>query len=250
MITAIEIKTPDGVCDAWIAKPEGKGPRPAVIFCMDAVGPRPTLRAMAERLAAEGYVVLLPNLFYREKRAPIVSGIPSPITLKHIPDILNQIMPLVQRFDPTAALRDMKIFLEYLDIQPNVQKGKAGIFGYCMGGAMAIRSAAAYPQRFAAVASFHAGGLVTGDAESPHRLLPKLKAALYVAHADSDPHMTADQIAEFGRAVDQLSIPHQVELYAGAQHHFTMVDLPAYDAAAAERHWQELTGLFGRTLAS
>ncbi|RYZ57309.1 MAG: dienelactone hydrolase family protein, partial [Proteobacteria bacterium] len=117
-----------------------------------------------------------------------------------------------------------------------------------MGGAMAIRTAATYPERFGAVASFHAGGLVGYDASSPHRLLPKLSASLYVGHADHDPHMTAEQIKEFDKALAPLSIPYQVELYSGAQHHFTMQDLPAYDAEAAEKHWARLVELFKQNL--
>ncbi|RYZ49275.1 MAG: dienelactone hydrolase family protein, partial [Proteobacteria bacterium] len=148
MIQTVEIHTPEGTCDSWVAQPEGNGPWPAVIFCMDAVGPRPTLCAMAERLASEGYLVLLPNLFYREKSAPIVRGIPSPIRAEDIPGVLKQIMPLVERFDSSAALRDMKILSDYLGQHPQVRQGKLGIFGYCMGGAMAIRTAATYPERF------------------------------------------------------------------------------------------------------
>lgn len=244
MIQAIDISAANRICDSWIVHPQGAGPWPAVIFCMDAVGPRATLKAMAERLASQGYLVLLPNLFYREKPAPIVTGLPSPIPIEDIPEVLNQIMPIVQRFDPSAALVDMKIFIDFLAKHPKVRQGKLGIFGYCMGGAMAIRTAARYPESFAAVASFHAGALVSDDGNSPHRLLPKLRAALYVGHADQDPHMTAEQIEDFGKALEDLSIPYQVELYSGAQHHFTMMDLPAYDVGAAEKHWERLSDLF------
>jgi carboxymethylenebutenolidase len=215
---------------------------------MDAVGPRPALKAMAERLALNGYVVLLPNLFYREKYAPIVSGVDFPVRMEDVPEVLKQIMPLVERFNTSEALQDMGVYLNYLAKQPYVRQGKSGIFGYCMGGAMAIRTAAEYPESFAAVASFHAGGLVTEETDSPHRLLPRIHASLYVGHADQDPHMAHEQIKIFDKAVTALSIPREVELYSGAHHHFAMSDLPAYDARAAEKHWVKLTQLFQNTL--
>ena len=243
MIQSIEIQTADGLCDAWLAQPNSKGPWPGVIFSMDAVGPRSTLKDMAERLASSGYVVLLPNLFYRMKHAPIVSGVNFPAQVADLPKILEQIMPLVESFDSQKGLEDMGVFTEFLAKQPQVRSGKLGIFGYCMGGAMAIRTAARYPEKFAAVASFHAGGLVSDDQNSPHRLLPTIQASLYVGHADQDPHMNSDQIQVFDRAVAAMAAPHKTELYTGAHHHFTMVDLPAYNADAAERHWKRLLQL-------
>ena len=249
MIQSLNIPTNDGECEAWLATPSGNGPWPGAIFCMDAVGPRPVLKEMAERLASRGFVVLLPNLFYRLKQAPLVSGVRLPAQPEDIPKILDQIMPLVQRFEILLALKDMGFFVEFLKKQTSVRPGRLGIFGYCMGGAMAIRTAAEYPETFAAVASFHAGGLVGPEPDSPHRLLSKLQAALYVAHADQDPHMSAEQIQEFERAGTSMGTAHQFEVYSGAQHHFTMADLPAYDANSAEKAWTRLIDLFERQLA-
>jgi carboxymethylenebutenolidase len=187
-------------------------------------------------------------MFYREQRAPIVTGMPVPARVKDLPEILRQIMPLVDRFDPAAALRDTQTFIDDLAARQGVRPGPFGIFGYCMGGAMAIRTGAAFPDKFAAVASFHAGRLVTQDPQSPHRLLPKLRGALYVGHADQDPHMNTAQIKEFAEAAAELTIPHENELYEGAHHHFTMNDLPAYNKAAAEKAWRKLTALFEKAL--
>ena len=248
MIEAFELNLPDGPCDAWLARPKGQGPWPGVILAMDAVGPRPTLERMAERLADAGYVVLLPNLFYRAKRAPIVTGVPSPAQASDVPAILAQIMPLVRAYDPERGLGDVDDFVSYLKTRADVKPGRLGIFGYCMGGAMSIRAGARFPDVFGAVASFHAGGLVTDDPQSPHRLLPKLKAALYVGHADEDPHLGPEQIKIFDDAAAAMTAPHQTELYVGAHHHFTMADLPAYDAAASERHWARLLRLFKENL--
>jgi len=247
-VRQIAIQTAAGVCDAWLAQPEGPGPWPGVIFCMDAVGPREQLKTMAENLAREGYVVLLPNIFYRQKAAPIVTGISFPADGAAIPKILEQIMPLVEKFKPKEGVEDIGACLEFLGSQPAVRPEKFGIFGYCMGGALAIRAAAAYPDSFAAVASFHAGGLVAEGEASPHRLLPKLKAALYVGHADQDPHMSAEQIKVFDEAAARMRAPHRTETYAGAPHHFTMADLPAYEPRAAARHWERLLELFRANL--
>ncbi len=247
MITqSIDIKTPDGVCDSYIAYP-GDSTYPAVILYMDAFGPRKYLYEMAQKLATHGYYVLLPNSFYRTRRAPVVDA-KFPIKPENMPDAHKMIMPLFQTFKPEFAMRDAGVFLDFLSKQKNVASGKIGTTGYCLGGGLAIRTAAQYPDRIGAAASFHGGNLATDTADSPHRLLNKIKARLYVAIADNDKSMPPEQIERFKVAVNESGVHCKTELYSGAQHGFTMADLPAYNETALNRHWTNLINLFDSTL--
>jgi carboxymethylenebutenolidase len=243
---AIEIKTPDGVCDATLVTP-GEGTYPAVLFNMDAFGPRASLTEMAETLAKSGYVVLVPNLFYRVRKAPVVD-LQFPVKAADWGEAVKQIMPFFATFTPELAMRDAGIFLEFLDKQKHVKPGKVGLTGYCMGGAIAIRTAEKYPDRIAAVASFHAGRLVNEAPDSPHLLLKKIEAELYVAHADNDESMPAKAIAQFAKALRDSGIRGHAEVYPGASHGYTMKDLPAYSPAALDLHWKNLRELLKRNL--
>lgn len=232
------IQTQFGLCEASLAAPQAEGRYPGVLFLMDAFGPRPYLTKMIQRLAANGYVVLLPNLFYRQKQTPIID-LDFPLRPEDMPEARRQFMPFIQNYDIESGLKDIGVFLEFLKQQKNVH-GKAAITGYCMGGAMAIRAAAKYPESIYAVASFHAGHLATEKPDSPHLLLHNIQAKLYVAHADQDESMPLDQIERFQQAVDQTTIRHQVEIYKNAAHGFTMEDLPAYNPEALTHHWKHL----------
>jgi carboxymethylenebutenolidase len=145
-------------------------------------------------------------------------------------------------------LQDTGVFINFLNRQEQVLPGKIAITGYCMGGSLAIRAAARYPDRVAAVASFHAGNLATETPDSPYRLLGQIVGELYIAHADHDASMPAEQIARLQQALESSSVRYEAELYRGAAHGFTMADLPAYDAAALDRHWKKLLALLERTL--
>jgi carboxymethylenebutenolidase len=232
----IEVTTADGVADAYLVRPDDER-RPGVLFVMDAYGLRPQIERMMERIAGEGYVVLAPNLFYRAGRAPVVP-------LEGI--AFEQVMPLVRGLTPDQIVRDGDAYLSSLE---EVARGPVAITGYCMGGRAAWRIAAAYPDRVAALAAFHVGGMVTDTDDSPHRSAGRVAAEVYFGHADNDRSNTPDQIAELDRALDAAGVTYRSEVYAGAAHGYTMADTPAYDEAGAERHYRELLSLLERALA-
>ncbi len=240
----VDIKTPDGVCDAYASHPGQGGPFPAVLIFMDGIGVRPVLHGFADRLAGAGYYALLPNMFYRRGRAPLFD------TAEIIkPENRPKLMEYVLALTPDTVLRDAGAFLDFLAAQKEVRPGaKVGLTGYCMGGGMVVRTAARYPERVASGASFHGGRLVADGPESPHRLADKIRCRLYFGHADQDGSMTAEQIAELDRTLKAAGVRYAAELYTGALHGYTMPDLPVYNREAAERHWQRLLGLFAETL--
>jgi carboxymethylenebutenolidase len=242
-IERIDITTPDGVADAYLARPGGE-PRPGVLFVMDAYGLRPQIEGMIERIAAEGYVVLAPNVFYRAGRAPVVplDGIGDP---ERQASVFERVLPLVRGLVPEQIVSDGDGYLSRLE---DVARGPVAITGYCMGGRAAWRIVAAYPERVAALAGFHAGGMVTDADDSPHRSAGQIAAEVYLGHADNDRSNTPEQIAELDRALDTAGVRYRSEVYPGAAHGYTMADTPAYDERAAERHYRELLALLKRAL--
>lgn len=244
--TDIEIATRDGTCPAYVFKPEGKGPWPAVIVMMDAPAIRPTLFDLGERLASHGYYVLLPDLFYRD-------GPYEPLTdfgkLFGNEEARKAIFAKMGKAtSPDNAKADMTAFLAFLDAQPDVKGPKVGVTGYCMGGGLALRAAAAFPGRVAAAGAFHPGNLATDDPNSPHLLADRIKARIYVGGADEDANFPAEQRDRLAKAFKDAGVEHRVELYEGAKHGYVMPDVPVYDEPAAERHWREITALFEDTL--
>jgi carboxymethylenebutenolidase len=238
----IDVTTQDGVADAYLARPDDER-HPAVLLVMDAFGLRPQIEQMADRIAAQGFVVLAPNVFYRAGRAPLVplDGLGDP---EQRGRLLERVMPMVHQLTPERIIRDGGAYLDRLE---QVGRGPVAITGYCMGGRIGWRIAAAYPDRVAALGGFHVGGLVTEDDDSPHRSAGSLGAEVYLGHADNDRNMTPEQIAELERALDAAGVRYRSELYRGAAHGYTMADTPAYDEAAAERHYAELFALLERT---
>ncbi len=244
----VDIETPDGLCDAFIAHPADGEKHPAVLFFMDAFGPRDRLYDMAKTIAAQGYYVLLPNLFYRTRRAPVVS-LAFPLRPEQMEDAVQKhLMPLLKSYSPAFGVRDAGVFLDFLAKQKEAGATKVGVTGYCMGGSIALRVSARYPERIAVAASFHGGNLATLEPDSPHRLLGNVKAELYIAHADNDKSMPEEQIERLHDALEQAGLKYTAEVYKGASHGFTMSDLPAYDAAALEKHWEKVFDLFGKHL--
>ena len=241
----IDIRTPDGVADAYLARPDDES-RPGVLFIMDAYGLRPQIEQMADRIAERGYVVLAPNVFYRAGRSPVVSleGIGDPDRRE---EVFGRVMPLVRGLTTDQIVSDGAAYLDALE---RVASGPVAITGYCMGGRVGWRIAAAYPERVAALGGFHVGGLVTDGDDSPHESAGRLAAEVYLGFADNDRSATPDQIAAVDRALDAAGVRHQSEVYPGAAHGYTMADTPAYDEAAAERHYRELFSLLDRTVAS
>jgi carboxymethylenebutenolidase len=240
----IEVTTPDGVADAYLARPDGER-RPAVLLVMDAFGLRPQIELMADRIASQGYAVLAPNVFYRAGRAPVVplDGLGDP---DRQGDVFAQLMPLIRELTPDLIVRDGGAYLDRLE---ELGRGPVAITGYCMGGRIAWRIATAYPDRVAALGGFHVAGLVTDADDSPHRDAGRLAAEVYLGHADNDRGMTPEHIAALERALDDAGVRYRSELYGGAAHGYTMADTLAYDEAAAERHYTELLALLDRTVA-
>jgi carboxymethylenebutenolidase len=234
----VDITTQDGVADAYLARPD-EGPHPAVLLIMDAYGLRAQIEAMADRIAAEGYVVLAPNVFYRDARGEL-------LTAEEIAggSAFEKVMPLVRGLTPDVIERDGPAYFDALG------DGPVAITGYCMGGRAGWALAAAYPDRVAALGGFHVGGLVTDAQDSPHTRARDIAAEVYLGPADNDRNMNPDQIATLDRALDDAGVRHRTELYEGAAHGYTMADTPAYDEAAAERHYRELFALLGRTVAA
>jgi carboxymethylenebutenolidase len=239
------ISTHDGMCPAHVFTPQGRGPWPAVIFCMDGFGIRPTLFDMAARLADGGYLVLLPDLFYRAGRY----GPLDPAEIFASGDVMGRIGHLFGSTDNRKAARDAGAFIAYLDGRDDVAGPAIGTTGYCMGGGISLSIAGTYPDRIAAAASFHGGNLATDADTSPHLLAPAIKARIYVAGADRDDFYPPEMAARLEEALTQAGVDHRCEIYPGALHGFTMADFPVFDEAAAERHWSELLALFGTTLA-
>jgi carboxymethylenebutenolidase len=238
------IRTRDGECPAYVFTPPGVDRHPAVIFYMDGLGIRPTIFEMGQRLAEQGYVVLVPDLFYRAGRY-------EPVEAKKVfasGDVMGMIGHLVSSTDNRRAGEDTEAFLAYLDSREDIAGTKVGTTGYCMGGAMSLTAAGTYPDRIAAAASFHGGNLASDSDLSPHRLAPQIAARVYVAGADHDEHYPPEMAVQLDQALSNADVDHRCEIYLGALHGFTMADFPVYNEAAAERHWVELASLFAGTL--
>jgi carboxymethylenebutenolidase len=239
----IDVPTPDGAADAYLARPDDER-RPGVLFLMDAFGLRPQIEQMVERIASRGYVVLAPNIFYRASRSPVIDldGLDDPGRRE---EIIGRVMPLARGLGREQVASDGAAYLQALS---ETSDGPVAITGYCMGGRIGWRIAAAHPDRVAALAGFHTGGLVTDDANSPHLSAPELKAEVFLGHADNDRSMTPENIAAVEQALSDAGVTYRSELFSGAAHGYTMADTPAYDADAAERHFSELFALLTRTL--
>jgi carboxymethylenebutenolidase len=240
----VDIETPDGVADAYLTRPEDGGRHPGVLLIMDAFGLRPRIEEMADRIAARGFAVMAPNVLYRAGRAPVLP-MPDLADEDARADFFKEVRPLMNELTQERMATDGAA---YLDALAEVADEPFGITGYCMGTRVGLRIAAAHPERVAALAGFHGGGLVTDDPDSPHRLAGALRAELYLGHADEDPSNTREQIAALDAALDDAGVRHRSEVYAGARHGYTMADTPVYDEAACERHFAALFSVLDRTL--
>jgi carboxymethylenebutenolidase len=240
----VSIPTKDGDCPSYVFRPEAAGRHPAVIFYMDGLGIRPTLFEMGQRLANGGYIVLLPDLFYRAGRYEPMD----PKKIFATGDVMGAIGHLFNSTNNRRAAEDTEAFLAYLDTRDDLAGRKVGTTGYCMGGGMSLTAAGTYPDRVAAAASFHGGNLATESELSPHRLAPRIKGRVYVAGADQDKSYPPEMADRLEKALSDAGTDHRCEIYPGALHGWTMVDFPVYDEAAAERHWRELMALFGDRL--
>lgn len=245
--STIDVPTRDGVADCFLAAPAGTGRYPGVLFYMDAFGPRPRLEEMAERIAAEGYVVLVPHVFYRQGRAPLIdtAELQDPESRGKLFATLG---PWMQQLTPERAMSDADAYVDFLRGHDQVSDGPIGVTGYCMGGALSLRTAAHRPDDVAAAAAFHPARLATDAADSPHLLADRIRAEVYVASADHDQGMPPAQQEQLDRALTEAGVQHVCEQYDGAKHGFTMSDTAVYDEAATERHWDALLALLARNL--
>jgi carboxymethylenebutenolidase len=240
----VDIATPDGVADAYLSLPDDGERHPGVLFLMDAFGLRPRIEAMADRIAARGYAVLAPNVFYRAGRAPVLP-FPDMSREDGRKEFFGRVRPLMAELTPERLDADGAAYLHELS---KVSDGPVAVTGYCMGARLGWRIAAAHPDRVAALAGFHGGGLVTDDEQSPHRSAGALRAEVYFGHADNDASNTPEQIAALESALEEAGVPHRSEVYTGAAHGYTMADTPVYDEQAAERHFTALFDLLDRRL--
>jgi carboxymethylenebutenolidase len=243
--TDVEITTPDGVCDAYFVHPSS-GRHAAVLVWPDILGLRPAFRQMGKRLAESGYSVLTVNPFYRQKKSPVV---PEGASFAD-EAVRNTVFPLARALTATTNTTDAKAFVAWLDAQPSVDTSrKIGTTGYCMGGPIVMRTAAAVPDRVGAGASFHGGGLVTQNPDSPHLLVPQMKAAFLFAVAENDDTQDPEAKNVLREAFAKTSLPTpEIEVYP-AQHGWCPPDSAVYDEAQAERAWARLLALFETALA-
>lgn len=239
----ITIHTTDGECPTFVMTPDGNGPWPATIVYMDGGGIRPAMIDMATRLAKAGYLVLLPDLFYR-------FGAYAPLDPKKVlaGDFRAIVGPMMGTTDNLKAADDTGALLAYLETRPDVKDRKVGTVGFCMGGGMALTAAGRFPDRVVAAASFHGGNLATDAPTSPHLLVPHIKAEVYVAGADNDNSYPPEMAERLEKALTDAGSRHCCEIYAGAGHGWMMPDFPIYNEKSAERGWKELLALFGRNL--
>jgi carboxymethylenebutenolidase len=243
----VEIRTPNGLMDTWTFEDEmnvGAAFRWPVIVYQDVIGIRPDLKSMAARLASNGFFVVLPNLFYRLGPLPPVDvkafSTPGPER--------DRVLARAKTIDGAKTMSDTAAILEYLT--ESGMSSAIGAVGYCMGGGYALRAAGSFPERIAAAASFHGGALATDAPDSPHRLASEMTGRIYVGVAGEDHMFDEAQRERLRRALDDGGVTFAIEVYEGARHGFAVTGHPAYDDAAAERHWEALLRLFRDTLVS
>lgn len=240
----IDLSTNDGVLDVHVFTPETESsPWPAIVLYMDAFGIRPALAAMAQRLASNGYMVALPNLYYRSPFAPFA------------PDVVATEGPERERFKSMIAsinqkmvMDDTRLVIERIDIHPSVRRGAWGTVGYCMGGGYALSAAGTFPERVVVAASFHGGSLATDKPDSPHRLAPKMRARVYIGAAEIDASFPPEQQVRLEGALTDAGVRHTMEIYPKTRHGFAVTGHIAYDDGAAALHWRRLLDLLKDTL--
>jgi carboxymethylenebutenolidase len=237
----VTITTPDGTCDAYFVHPT-TGAAAAIVVWPDIFGLRPAFRQMGKRLAETGYSVLVVNPFYRTQKAPTApNGAATPI---------GQVVPLARTLTETTHMTDARAFIAWLDQQPSVAKNrKVGTQGYCMGGPMAFRTAAAVPDRVGAVASFHGGGLVSNAPNSPHTQAAKTQAQFLVAIAANDDQGAPTEKDVLKQTFATANLPAEIEVYAGAAHGWCPPDSGVYNEPQAEKAWTRLLALYQKALA-
>ncbi|MFC4397651.1 MULTISPECIES: dienelactone hydrolase family protein [Micrococcaceae] len=248
-IEPIEIPAADGTAEALVARPSnGTGPFPGVIFYMDAFGLRPRIHEMAQRIADWGYVVLAPNVFYREGSAAELAPSMDMTSQEGRETAGKAAFPRVGRLTSDKALPDIDAWVSALRALDGVAPGPIGTTGYCMGARLAVRTATSHPEEVAACGGFHAGGLVTDEPDSPHLGLKEAKARFVFGHANHDPSMAPAAVARLGETLKDAGLEASNEIFEGAPHGYTMADTSAFHPEATERHFQELRALLDGAL--
>jgi carboxymethylenebutenolidase len=240
-----EIATSAGVMDTFVTHPERDGPFPVIFFYMDAPGIREELRDMVRRLATVGYAVVLPNLYYR---AGTGTTLDQPRLREDGPE-RERMWDLMNSINNALVMDDTRAILAFIDEQPYARAGSIGCVGYCMSGQYVFTAAAEFPDRIAAMASLYGVGLVTDRPDSPHLRADRISAEMYFGCAEVDSYAPPEVVAELERALAATSAVFEVERYPGTEHGFAFPKRPAYNRAAAERHWERLFALFRRRLA-
>lgn len=244
----ITIPVPAGEAEAWLARPDTDEAAPAILLFMDAIGLRPQLTAMADRMASWGYTVLAPNLFHRSGTAAETSPDGDLLAPGAREAFFEVAIPRIGELTTELALGDVQAYLDRLGAEPGVLADRIGVVGYCMGVRHALRAAGDHPDRVRAVGGFHGGGLVTEDPDSPHLSLATASASVLLRHADQDKSMTPDQMQVITETAARAGVELDQQVYAGAVHGYTMADTPMYSEADAERHFVDLRQHFAAHL--
>jgi carboxymethylenebutenolidase len=236
-----DIATADGAMNSFVVHPEEGGPFPVVLFYMDAPGKREELHDMARRIAAVGYCVVLPNLYYRRSRDYQLAERTEPA--------MAEMFAHMNTLDAATTACDTEAMLRFVDALPAADGTRVGAVGYCMSGPIVVWAAAAFPARLRCIASIHGANMATDKPDSPHRVVQRLRCESYFACAEIDPWAPPEDIRRLQSALQAAGVPHRIEWYPGAQHGFVFpLREGVYDRTAAERHWERLFGLFERTL--
>ena len=237
----IDIPSADGAMNSFVVHPEEGGPFPVVLFYMDAPGKREELHDMARRLAAVGYFVVLPNLYYRSSRDFALKERTEPA--------LADMFKLMATLDASTTACDTQAMLQFVAAQPAADAKRIGAVGYCMSGPVVMWAAAAFPDRLRCIASIHGANMATDQPDSPHRMAAKIRCDSYFACAEIDKWAPAADILQLQSALEAAGTPHRIEWYPGVEHGFVFPQRAGiYNQAAAERHWERLFSLFERTL--
>lgn len=240
----IHIETPDGPAEAYLARPDDR-PHPGVLLHVDAIGLRPQIEAMADRIASWGYAVLAPHVFHRDGSAADLAPSADLTVPENRAAFFEGAMARVHGLTPELMDADATLWLAALGEHATAP---FGVTGYCFGARLATRTACLHPDVVAACGGWHGGGLATDEPDSPHLLLPRARAAFVYGHADHDRSNPPEAVARLGEALTDAGLVHTNEVYTGAAHGYTMADSAPYDEAAAERHYVALRDLLDRTL--
>ena len=237
----IDIPTADGDMNSFVVHPEEGGPHPVVLFYMDAPGKREELHEMARRIAAVGYFVVLPNLYYRRERDFWLK--------ERTEEAMAHMFTLMRSLDAGTTERDTQAMLQFVETLPTADTGRIGAVGYCMSGPFVMWAAAAFPDRLRCIASIHGASMATSAPDSPHRMAPRIKCESYFACAEIDKWAPPADIAQLQEALQAAGTPHRIEWYPEVEHGFVFPKRAGiYNLAAAERHWERLFSLFARNL--